>query len=51
MIAPNRHAETDLDVGDLDQDIDAPLDERAAEVFELTLTKIDFDQMEVSLDL
>lgn len=51
MIAPTVHAQMDLDAVDLTQDIDAPLDDDAANLGEITLTKIDLDELEVSLEL
>ena len=51
MIGPTSHVQSDLDVSDLSQDIDAPLGGGDSDLGELTLTKIDFDEIEVSLDL
>lgn len=51
MIGPTSHAQPDLDLGDLTQDIDAPLDDGDSDLGELTPTKFDFDELEVSLDL
>ena len=54
MDAPNtRHAPANLDLGveDLSQDIDAPLNERTDYRDEATLSRIDFEDAEIALDL
>ena len=53
MDAPNTRrapAHLDLGVDDLSQDIDAPLDERAYRD-ETTLSRIDFEDAEIALDI
>ncbi|HVS24633.1 MAG TPA: hypothetical protein VMU03_12985 [Gammaproteobacteria bacterium] len=54
MDAPNTRrapAHLDLGVDDLSQDIDAPLDERTHYRDETTLSRIDFEDVEIALDL
>ena len=53
MVGPIRNSQpvAELEIDDLVQEIDEPLGDSAAHADEPTLTKIDFDQLDVSLDL
>jgi hypothetical protein len=54
MDAPNtRRAPASLDLGveDLTQEIEAPLDERTYYRDETTLSRIDFEDVEIALDI
>jgi hypothetical protein len=51
MIGPIGNTLADLGMDDLSQDIDAALDDTNSELGARTLTKIDFDELEVALDL
>jgi hypothetical protein len=48
--ARNPRPVTDLEIDDLTQEIDEPLGERNDRSDEPTLTKIDFEENEISLD-
>lgn len=53
MDAPRtqRSFETELGLEDLTQEIDAPLVDRLLDRDEPTLSKVDFDDLEIALDL
>jgi hypothetical protein len=53
MKAPNsqRSFATDLELDDLTQEIDAPLVEQLLRRDEPTLSKLDFDDLEIALDI
>ena len=49
--ARNQRPVADLEIDDLTQEIDEPLDDRSDRADEPTLTKIDFEEDEISLEL
>jgi hypothetical protein len=51
MIGPSHKLEpaADLELDDLTQEIDAPLEDRLEPANEPTLTKLDFDELEIDL--
>jgi hypothetical protein len=49
--SPRAPATLDLEIEDLTQEIDAPLDDPTLYKDEATLTRLDFEDIEIALDL